>query len=114
MKKATLSILAASLLGMSVSAIAAEGEQAAPAAAAEAQTAAPAASTTPQANQAIAMETQWRTQFKKLDKNHDGVIDRKEARKDKGLYKEFKKVAKNGKLNETEFLKWQESKKPRS
>jgi len=62
----------------------------------------------------INMQTQLREQFRKLDTNKDGVIDKQEARHDKALSKAFKDVAKKGKINETEYMHWQQLKKPRT
>lgn len=109
MKKTIYGILTATLISVGLPVMAAENETAAPAVPAAAEEAAPA-----QANQTIQMHDQWRTQFQKLDKNHDGMIDKKEAKQDKALHKEFKKVAKKGKLNETDYLNWQASKHPKS
>ena len=114
MKKATFGILTATLITFGMPVIAAENEAAAPAnEPAATEQAAPAETSSAQDNQAIEMQTQWRTQFQKLDKNHDGVIDKKEAKQDKALNKAFKKVAKKGKLNETDYLNWQASKQHR-
>ena len=47
--------------------------------------------------------------FSKLDTNHDGLIDIKEAKADKSLAKEFKNIAKNGKLDKDGYGKWEQS-----
>lgn len=49
--------------------------------------------------------------FKKLDTNHDGMIDKKEAKADKALSKDFKKIAKNGKLDQEGYGKWEQTRK---
>ena len=48
-------------------------------------------------------------QFMKLDANHDGVIDRKEAKGDPALKHSFRKLTKNGKLNEKGYDAWKNS-----
>jgi len=45
--------------------------------------------------------------FKKLDVNHDGMIDKKEAKGNKDLIKDFKKIAKKGKLDKDGYQKWE-------
>jgi len=47
--------------------------------------------------------------FNKLDMNHDGAIDKKEAKSDKALSKSFKKIAKNGKLDKNSYQQWEQS-----
>jgi len=47
--------------------------------------------------------------FMQLDKNHDGTIDRAEAKADPALAKAFDTVAKNGKVNKQEFQSWEHS-----
>jgi len=63
---------------------------------------------------AVQPEMQWKKQFESLDKNKDGIIDSKEAKADKALNKQFKTIAKNGKLNETGYMKWHQAQQPRS
>lgn len=48
-------------------------------------------------------------QFMKIDANHDGVIDRKEAKGDTALNQSFRKLAKNGKLDEKGYDAWKNS-----
>ena len=47
--------------------------------------------------------------FKSLDINHDGTIDKTEAKKDANLSKSFKKIAKNGKLDMNGYQQWEQS-----
>lgn len=47
--------------------------------------------------------------FKKLDVNNDGMIDKKEAKTDKELAKDFKKIAKKGKLDKDGYQQWQQA-----
>ena len=68
----------------------------------------------PSAQSAIQPELQWKKQFQSLDKNKDGVIDSKEAKADKVLDKQFKSIAKQGKLDETGYMNWQQVQQPRS
>jgi len=96
-KKLSTTLLSVSLFLTSATVFAAAEESAAP-------EAAPAASGTD-------MSTQMDEMFKKLDTNHDGMIDKKEAKADKALAKDFKKIAKKGKLDQENFNKWQESHK---
>lgn len=58
-------------------------------------------------------DTQAREKFQALDKNHDGKIDKKEAKADKDLNKSFKKIAKKGKLDESGYINWQQAQRPR-
>lgn len=45
--------------------------------------------------------------FIKLDANKDGYIERNEAKANPALKRDFSKVAKHGKLNESEFSAWE-------
>jgi len=47
--------------------------------------------------------------FKKLDVNNDGMIDKKEAKTDKDLAKDFKKIAKKGKLDKDGYQQWEQA-----
>ena len=51
----------------------------------------------------------YHEQFAKLDTNHDGVIDKGEAKAHKALHKSFAKAAKDGKMTEEQFAKWSSS-----
>ncbi|HKJ07622.1 MAG TPA: hypothetical protein VKA76_00895 [Gammaproteobacteria bacterium] len=48
-----------------------------------------------------------RARFHKLDRNRDGYIDAKEARHLRSLHREFKHVARSGRMNEAEFAAWE-------
>lgn len=48
--------------------------------------------------------------FSKLDINHDGFIDKKEAKADKMLSKKFNTVAVNGKIDQHAYDSWKEQK----
>lgn len=56
---------------------------------------------------ASAIPARVRARFHKLDRNKDGYIDAKEARHLRSLHREFKHVAKSGKMNEAEFAVWE-------
>jgi len=70
-----------------------------------------AASMAPQAAPAPAAKTakpdRLQAMFDKLDANHDGMIDKNEAKANKRLSRSFNKVAKNGKLDKDGFMKWE-------
>jgi methionyl-tRNA synthetase len=68
-----------------------------------AQAAEESAATTP----ATGNEGAYHEQFMKLDTNKDGFIDAKEAKADKKLTHSFKKIAKNGKLDEPGYESWE-------
>lgn len=72
-----------------------------------AQAAEESAATTP----ASGSESAIHEQFMKLDTNKDGIIDTKEAKADKKLSHDFKKVAKNGKLDEPGYESWENQSK---
>lgn len=72
--------------------------------------AAPAAMPEPESAPAPAEMSAAAKEFAKLDSNKDGSIDKKEAKKNKKLSKSYKKLAKNGKLDEPTFTKWFEKK----
>lgn len=74
-----------------------------------------AATVSPAASSDISVkpDSQLREKFQALDKNHDGTIDRKEAKADKQLHKSFKKIAKKGKLDESGYINWQQAQQPR-
>ena len=57
---------------------------------------------------AISAGTAVRTQFSKLDRNHDGYISKKEAKANPKLYKEWKQADANrdGKLDQAEFAQF--------
>ncbi|MGA7802067.1 MAG: EF-hand domain-containing protein [Gammaproteobacteria bacterium] len=101
-------ILAASL-SLAAAGVAFAAEEGTP------QQTAPAASeqTAPEAGQAPAaaapaIPANIRARFEKLDRNKDGYIDAKEARHMRTLHREFKHVAKSGKMNEADFAAWEE------
>ena len=66
---------------------------------------------TQQSQGAQDMSAEFDKMFKKLDTNHDGMIDKKEAKANKALNKDFKKIAKNGKLDQEGYGKWEQSHK---
>ena len=106
MNKILLSIVTGSLLLGSSVIFAAEEESGAAATETEAPaTEAPAMdSSAPAAEDMTAKNSD---KFKLLDKNNDGVIDKKEAKADKALAKAFKKIAKKGKLDRSGYEKWE-------
>ena len=104
MKKTLASLITVSfLLGSAVASAANDQASMKEAAPPAAQPSAKPASTNP------APTANAEDMFKKLDKNHDGMIDKNEAKADKALSKEFKKVAKNGKLDQQGYNKWEQS-----
>lgn len=58
-------------------------------------------------------QLQWKKQFDSLDVNKDGMIDSKEAAADKHLNKQFKTIAKKGKLDQSGYMNWQKTQQPR-
>jgi len=111
MKKLLLSIVSSRLL-LGSSVIMAAGEEAGGAAEAPAMDAPAAAeSAGGAADDLTAKNTEM---FKTLDVNHDGVIDKKEAKADKALSKSFKKIAKKGKLDQAGYEKWAASQPKKS
>ncbi len=78
--------------------------------------ASPVSTTSTQAEAEPAMQESanpFTAQFMRLDANRDGAIDDKEAKADKSLAKAFGKISKNGKLDEQQYQKWAESRKPK-
>jgi len=59
--------------------------------------------------QPVSDENPIAAMFKKLDANNDGIIDKKEAKTDKDLAKDFKKIAKKGKLDLDAYQKWEQA-----
>ena len=103
MKKVLSTIVTTSFLLGSATVFAATGEQGMEA---ESNTQA-----TQQTQSGHNMSAELDKMFKKLDTNHDGMIDKKEAQADKALSKDFNKVAKNGKLDQHGYGKWEQSRK---
>ncbi len=68
----------------------------------------------PEVSESIQPEVQWKKQFQALDKNNDGAIDSKEAKADKNLDRQFKTIAKKGKLDQSGYMNWQKAQQPRS
>lgn len=102
MKKKLASLIGISLIAVGINANAATSEMES------------AVGQAPAANAGAAMEHPAESNktmdvFSKLDANHDGMIDKNEAKKDKALSKSFKKIAKNGKLDQQGFTNWESS-----
>lgn len=108
MKKTLASLIGISMITSAVTVFAAAGDM-------ESGTESAPVASQDAATQGQSISDKMAAIFNKLDANHDGMIDKTEAKKDKALSKSFKKIAKNGKLDQQGFTKWQnaqQAKKP--
>lgn len=59
---------------------------------------------------AIPQERLEKLNFEQLDRNQDGSIDMDEAKADKELSKDFATIAKQGKLDQKDYMEWRVAK----
>ena len=71
-------------------------------------TATPVIAEAPASNSGDDLKAKWKEKFQRLDTNKDGKIDKNEAKADKDLSKAFMAISKKGKLDEADYIKWQE------